>query len=201
MRIKLLKQFLLTLLSLTSPFIFAQDQVKLNSIKVNGVTYSASSTVVLYKGTSASITVNYTIIKNTPSGQQDGIRVNFYSKMLTGSPHLIKYENQLWPSGQYMTKTYEFTANVTNTDLLIENNDQGKLFLVYEYGTTNTTSNSINVNFIQPSVSSNTISGNIVADYLTTGSTIVGSDVSVPVGSYKVYWQRKTLYLTVIGTI
>jgi len=190
MRTKLLK-LLFTFSLFITTVINAQDQIKLNSIKVNGVTYNSSSTVNLYKGTSATLTVNYSIIKNTPTWEQSGNQVRFNARTIAGPPYHIKYDNQSWPYTQYTSGTYEFTANIPNTNALIENNNSGRLYLVYDYGLTNSTSNSINVNFTQPSVSSNTISGGVTADYLTTGPTITGSDVSVPVGSYKIYWQRK----------
>lgn len=175
----------------TTLIINAQDQIQLNSIKVNGITYNSSATVNLYKGVQATLTINYSIIKNTPTAQQSGNQVRFNSKTIAGPPHLIKYDNQSWPFTQYTSKTYEFIANISNTNELIENNNSGKLFLVYDYGSTNSTSNSININFIDFSVSNNTISGSIIANYQTAGSTIIGSDVSVPEGSYKFVWQRK----------
>lgn len=190
MRTKLLK-LLFTFSLFITTLINAQDQIKLNSIKVNGVTYTSSSTVNLYKGISTTLTVNYSIIKNTPTGVQSGSQVRFNARTIAGPPYHIKYDNQSWPYTQYTSGTYEFTANIPNTNALIENNNSGRLYLVYDYGLTNSTSNSINVNFIDYTVSSNTISGSIISDYQTIAPTITGSNVSVPEGSYKFVWQRK----------
>ncbi|MFC3755799.1 T9SS type A sorting domain-containing protein [Chryseobacterium tructae] len=193
MKCKLLKLFLFAIVLLQASLINAQtDEVRIQKIEVNGNTYTNSSTITLNKGQiNTYIKVTYSISKYTPNYLNTGLNVKFFAKMVAGSPYQIFIDSPLFPTISGTAQTYEYTAIIPNTSALIESNNSGKLFMVYTYGNTNATSNTFPVNFVQPAISNNKISGSVITDYQKPAPTITGSEPTIPFGNYTYYWQRK----------
>ncbi|SDJ40614.1 hypothetical protein [Chryseobacterium jejuense] len=192
MNYKLLKLFFFVIVLLQASFMHAQDEVRIQKIEINGNTYTNSSTITLNKGEiNTLIKVTYSISKNTPSYEQTGLNVKLFAKMAAGTPYQIFVDSRLFPFISGTGETFEYTAVIPNTSALIESNNSGKLFMVYSYGFTNVQSKAFPINFVQPAISNNTISGVVLTDYQKPAPTITGSEPKIPFGGYTYYWQRK----------
>lgn len=189
MQSKLFKQFLVTFLLLTSSFIFAQDQIKINKIEVNGIEYNGSTSIVLFKGTPATFKVNYTVSKYTPSYQETGLKVEFYAKMPIGSDLLIAYNSQSFPFAYGTSNTFEFTTTISNATYLINSSDQAQLFLSYKYGNKRTNSSNYNANIYNTPI--NVIHGDRQTDYMTEAPEVSGTNAFIPYSNVTYIWQRK----------
>lgn len=189
MQLKLFKQFFTVFLSFTASFIFAQDQIKINKIEVNGIEHTGSTFIALFKGTSATFKVNYTVSKYTPSYQDTGVKVEFYAKMPIGPDLLIAYDNQLFPFAYGTSNTFEFTTTISNATYLINSSDKAQLYLSYRYGNKITNSSNYNANIYNAPI--NGIYGDRVTDYMTEAPEVVGTNAFVPYSNVTYIWQRK----------
>lgn len=190
MQLKLFKQFLTVFLSFTASFIFAQDQIKINKIEVNGIEYNNSTAIPLFKNNSATFKVNYTITKFTPNNQENGVQVTFNARMITGSPFLISYNNQMYPNTYGQSKTFEFTTSIQNASALIYDDDKGELFLTYEYGSSKKTSSTTQkINLYNQPV--NIIHTDRQTDYMTEAPEVSGTNAFIPYSNVTYVWQRK----------
>ncbi|WP_404985038.1 hypothetical protein ACI513_17210 [Chryseobacterium sp. M5] len=191
MQLKLFKQFFTVFLSFTASFIFAQDQIKINKIEVNGIEHTGSTFIALFKGTSATFKVNYTVSKYTPSYQDTGVKVEFYAKMPIGPDLLIAYDNQLFPFAYGTSNTFEFTTTISNATYLINSSDKAQLYLSYRYGNKITNSSNYNANIYN--APNNVINGDRLTNYMEDAEEIYATVPTLPNSnfSYTYIWQRK----------
>lgn len=173
------------------------DKITIQKVEVNGTVYESKA--IVPKGVPITLKVYFNIKKNS-SPNEMGNNVKLFAKKLGSNYQVFVRSLGNFPTGTGQSVDYVLTESINNSNVLIDWNDSGNLYMTYTYSGSNTivASNIFPMMFTTaittPSTPSynNTISGSVVTEYLTPGPLITGTDAKIPNNTqFQYYWQRK----------
>ncbi|MFP3599391.1 hypothetical protein [Chryseobacterium sp. SIMBA_029] len=195
MKCKLSKLLFFVIFLSQLAFYKAQDKITIQKVEVNGTVYT--SLALVPKGVPVTLKVYFNIKKNS-SPNEMGNNVKLIAKKLGTNYQVFVRTLGNFPMNNGQSVDYVLSETVNNSSVLIDTSDSGNLYMTYVYGGSFTTvaSNLFPMKFIDNPVitnpvNNNTISGSVITDYMTTATTITGSEPVVSSGGYTYYWQRK----------
>lgn len=194
MKYKLSKLLFFVIFLSQLAFYKAQDKITIQKVEINGTVYTSTANVP--KGVPVNVKVFFNIKKNSSSNDM-GNNVKLIARKLGTNYQVFVRTLGNFPTNNGQSVDYVLSETVNNSMILSDTGENGNLFMNYTYGGSNTiaTSNLFPLKFIDPPIitnpTNNTISGNQVTEYLTTGDVITGSVPNLPTGTYIYHWQRK----------